>query len=348
MRSLGSDNHSAVHPKIFEAMIKINSDHDASYGTDVMSHKLGERIQELTGPDWSSFHCFNGTAANVMSLKALVQTYESIVCTDVSHLNLDECGAPEFHIGAKLITVPSKDGKLNLEDLESKVIRRGDQHFSQVRAVSITQPTELGTCYSLKEIKEISGFCKKHKLYLHIDGARLPNALHTLKCELKDFLDFADAVSFGGTKNGLLGSELVLLKKKFSTDFKFIRKQSMQLPSKTRFLAVQFLEFLNDDLYLKIAEHSCSMARHLSDQLEDRTSLKTNYPIQSNAVFVNLPKEMVKQLKAKMFFYIWNEVTNEARLMTSFDTTQEELDSFIDLIVKMETETENSPESEEK
>lgn len=338
MRSLGSDNHSAVHPKIFEAMAKVNADHDSSYGTDALSRKLGERLQELTGPDWSSFHCFNGTAANVMSLKALVKSHESIVCTEVSHLNVDECGAPEFHIGSKLIPVPSKDGKLSAHLIESQMIRRGDQHFSQVRAVSITQPTELGTCYSLNEMREISNFCKAHDLFLHVDGARLPNALYSLKCELRDFLELSDAMSFGGTKNGLYGSELVLIKKDHSQDFKFIRKQSMQLPSKTRFLAAQFLEFLNNDLYLKIAEHSCSMARYLSDQLEDKTSLKSNYPTQSNAVFVNLPKHMTKALKAKMFFYIWDEVKNEARLMTSFDTTKDELDSFVDLVSKLESE----------
>jgi len=341
MRSLGSDNHSAVHPKIFEAMAKINSNHDASYGTDVLSRKLGERLKEITGPDWSGFHCFNGTAANVMSLKSLVQSHESILCTDISHLNVDECGAPEFHIGAKLITTASKDGKLAVEDLRPHLIRKGDQHFSQVKAVSITQPTELGTCYSLDEMQEISNFCKEHKLYLHIDGARLPNALYSLKCELKDFLKLADAVSFGGTKNGLYGSELVLLKKEHSQNFKFIRKQSMQLPSKTRFLAAQFLEFLNEDLYLEIAEHSCSMARYLSDQLEDKTNLKGNYPIQSNAVFVTIPKNMIKPLKEKMFFYIWDEFKSEARLMTSFDTTKEELDDFVSLVVDLEKNIES-------
>jgi len=338
MRSLGSDNHSAVHPKIFEAMAKVNLNHDASYGTDALSRKLGERLQELTGPDWAGFHCFNGTAANVMALKAMVKSHESILCTDVSHLNVDECGAPEFHIGAKLITVPSQEGKLSVDQLKEHLIRRGDQHFSQVKAVSITQPTELGTCYSLQEVSEISDFCKEHALHLHIDGARLPNALHHLKCELKDFLQFADAVSFGGTKNGLYGSELVLLKKNFAKDFKFIRKQSMQLPSKTRFLAAQFLEFLSEDLYMKIAEHSCLMAKHLSDQLEDKTDLKGNYPVQSNAVFVNIPKHMVKPLKEKMFFYIWDEFKSEARLMTSFDTTKEELDGFVNTVIELETE----------
>lgn len=345
MRSLGSDNHSAVHPKIFEAMAKVNSNHEASYGTDTLSRKLSEKLLELTGPDWQGFHCFNGTAANVMALKSLVKSHESILCTDVSHLNVDECGAPEFHIGAKLITIKSNDGKLKINDLSKHVIRLGDQHFSQVKAVSLTQPTELGTCYSINELKSIAKFCKEHSLYLHIDGARLPNALFTLKCELKDFLKHADAVSFGGTKNGLYGSELVLLKKEKSKDFKFIRKQSMQLPSKTRFLAAQFLEFFKENLYLKIAEHSCSMARYLADQLEEHTNLSANYPVQSNAVFVNLPKDMIKALKSKMFFYIWNEETFEARLMTSFDTSTEELDSFVELIKELEEKNNESEQT---
>lgn len=335
MRSLGSDNHSGVHPKILNAMVKINTDHDSSYGTDFLSQNLEEMIRKKIGYEWSAYHCFNGTAANVLSLKSLAQSHNSILCTDCSHLNLDECGAPEFHIGAKLITVPHQNGKINLEAAKEKIIRLGDQHHSQIKALSITQPTELGTCYGLKEIKEIRNFCDEYQLYFHIDGARLPNACYTLGVDFKKIIKTADAVSFGGTKNGLLGSELVLIKKNLSKDFKFIRKQSMQLPSKTRFLSAQFIEFFTEDLYMEIAKNSCDTATYLADLLYKVCDIKPNYPVESNSVFINLPKKAIKLLKKHMFFYVWNPHQNEIRLMTSFDSNKKELKTFVSELLKI-------------
>lgn len=337
MRSLGSDNHAAVHPLIMEAITRVNSNHEPAYGTDALSKELSSVIKEVFGDNWHWLHCFNGTAANVICLKALTQSYNSILCSEVSHLNMDECGAPEFHIGAKLITLKHNDGKICLKDARTKITRLGDQHFSQVKALSITQPTELGTSYSEEEMNEVSSFCKEYNLYLHIDGARMPNASHSTNMPLKKITSYADAVSFGGTKNGLFGSELVLIKKDLAKDAKFIRKQSMQLPSKTRFLAAQFLEFFKDDLYLKIAKHSCSMALYLKEQIEEHTDLKVNYSVDSNAVFINLPKHVVKELRKQMFFYIWDDQTFEARLMTSFDTTKTELKDFALKLKKLTT-----------
>ncbi len=336
MRSLGSDNHSGVHPKLMEALVKTNNDHEAAYGTDSISKNLSLVIKEVFGECWSWFHCFNGTAANVMCLKALVQSHQSILCTEVSHLNLDECGAPEAQIGSKLITIKHIHGKIDLIDAKKKMIRFGDQHFSQVGALSITQPTELGTSYNDQEILQIQNFCKEYDLKLHIDGARLVNAAYTQKKSLKSLTEFADAVSFGGTKNGLLGSELVLIKKELSKSFKFIRKQSMQLPSKTRFLAAQFVEFFKDSLFLEIARKSCELAKYLEKEILEKTNLKINYPVESNAVFVNLPKSMVKELRKELFFYIWDEETLEARLMASFDSTQSEIDAFVAKIKLLE------------
>lgn len=336
MRSLGSDNHSGVHPKLMNAMVEANTDHAAAYGTDTFSKELNTSIREKFGDEWNWFHCFNGTAANVMCLKALVKSHHSILCSEVSHLHMDECGAPEAHIGAKLITLKHNNGKICLKDAKSKLVRLGDQHYSQVGALSITQPTELGTCYSKSEMSEIISFCTRHGLKLHIDGARMVNASYSQKLTLKEVIKGADAVSFGGTKNGLLGSELVIIKKDLSRDFKFIRKQSMQLPSKTRFLAAQFIEFFKNDLYLDIAESSCEMATRLQEQLTVQTSLRPNYPVESNAVFVNIPKYMVKDLRQELFFYIWDEKTYEARLMTSFNTTKDEIDSFIEKIKTLE------------
>lgn len=342
MRSLGSDNHSSVHPKIMAALVKANSNHEPSYGTDSLSKELNSIIKKFFGEDWNWFHCFNGTAANVMCLKSLIQSHHSVLCSEVSHLNLDECGAPEFHIGTKLITLKHKNGKICLTDAKEKIIRLGDQHYSQVKALSITQPTELGTTYSKKELSEVSSFCKEHSLFLHIDGARLPNAAYTTKLSLKELTSYADAVSFGGTKNGLLGSELVLIKKSLSQNFKFIRKQSMQLPSKTRFLAAQFIEFFKDDLYLNIAKQSCSMAKYLKEQIETQTTIKAHYSVDSNSIFINLEKEHIKELRKIMFFYIWDEHTYEARLMTSFDTTKEEINIFVKKIKNLTNEGKNN------
>lgn len=328
MKGLASDNHSGVHKDILKALSDCNKDHEASYGTDSYSEALGKKIKQIFGPDFHWFHCFNGTAANVLGLSALVKSYETVFCTDISHLNVDECAAPEKFLGAKLKTVPHENGKIKLSKIKKNLTRYGDQHFSQPKALSITQPTELGTCYSLDEIQSIATFCKENNLRLHIDGARLSNAAYFLETSLKTICLHADAVSFGGTKNGLLGGELILIKKQHASGFKFIRKQAMQLPSKTRFSSSQFLAYFNDDLHLKIAKHSCEMAKLLNEKINEIEGVKVNYPSQSNAVFVNLPKKVIKPLRKKYFFYVWDDQTFEVRLMTSFDTKKTEINDF--------------------
>jgi threonine aldolase len=342
MKGLASDNHSGVHPLILKALSSVNHDHQHSYGLDEASEQLDSLIKDTFGSEYDGFHVFNGTAANVLSLKALVKSHESVFCSELSHLNVDECGAPEFHLGSKIIALPDHQGKINLKDLEEKLIRFGDQHFSQPKALSITQPTELGTCYSLKELSEIKSFCKSHNLFLHIDGARLSNASYHLKTPLKEIVSGADAISFGGTKNGLMGGELVLLKKEFSKDFKFIRKQLMQLPSKTRFLSEQFITYLSDDLYLKIAKHSCDLASLLHEKIL-KIGLKPTAPSDSNAVFVCLPKHIIKPLKKRFFFYVWNPKTFEVRLMTSFDSTKEEIEEFCNHLQELMKNEERNP-----
>jgi len=235
-------------------------------------------------------------------------------------------------LGSKIITLKHDQGLIDLIDLKEKLIRYGDQHYSQPKALSITQPTEYGTCYSLKDLKNIKDFCKTHNLFLHIDGARLTNSAITLKTNLKHVVSEADAISFGGTKNGLMGAELVLLKKEHSKNFKFIRKQLMQLPSKTRFLSQQFLTYFKEDLHLKIAEHSCELAELLYQKIKDETTLRPTAKRESNAVFVVLPKEIIKELKKSFFFYVWDSHTNEVRLMTSFDTTEGEILKFVETL----------------
>ena len=332
MRGFGSDNHSGVHPEILQALHSANVDHEPSYGTDSITEKCNVLFKKEFGEQTESFFVFNGTAANVLSLKALMKSHESCFVTDISHMNMDECGAPEFFAG-KLIPLKSHNGKFILNELEKNLIRQGDQHFSQPKVISITQPTELGTTYSLTELKEIISWAKKNNLYVHIDGARFTNALNYLRCSMKNLTaDLGvDILSFGGTKNGLMfGETVVILNPQLQKDFKYIRKQAAQLPSKTRFIAAQFLAFLQTRLDQKISAHCHQMALYFKDQLEKYCpDITVSYPIQSNAVFARIPKAWVKKLKQHYFFYVWDENTFECRLMCSWDTQKEDIDGFI-------------------
>ncbi len=338
MKGFGSDNHAGVHPELLKSIVQANSEHAPSYGTDDYSDRAIAKFKENFGSQTEVFFVFNGTASNVLSLRFLTERHESVLCSDVSHLNLDECGAPEF-FAAKLITVKSTEGKMSLSDLKTSLKRKGDQHYTQSRVVSLTQPTELGTCYSLAEIREICEWAHAEGMRVHIDGARLTNALTTLKCSFKEMTTDlgVDVVSFGGTKNGLMMGEAILVlapdlvgeaKKKL----KYIRKQAAQLPSKTRFIACQFERYLSSDLYLEIANHSCDLAQKLYDGVKSVPQVNITAARQSNAVFVTIPKPWVKHLKEKYFFYVWNEATFECRLMTSWDTTPSEIDGFVNLL----------------
>lgn len=335
MKGFGSDNHAGVHPALLKTVIDCNTGHAPSYGTDLYSESAIKAFKEQFGSQTEVFFVFNGTAANVLALRFLTERHESVICSNVSHLNLDECGAPEFFVG-KLIPVNTTQGKISITELKESLIRKGDQHYSQTKVISLTQPTELGTCYSLNEIKEITDWAHQNQLYVHIDGARLTNALIHLKCSYKEITtDLGiDVVSFGGTKNGLMMGEAILilnpeLAKLSKQKLKYIRKQTAQLPSKTRFIAAQFSRYLQNNLYLEIAGHSCAMAQRLFDGLKNIPSIKITMPRESNAVFAIIPKELIKQIKEKYFFYVWNEKTFECRIMTSWDTTPEEVDDFV-------------------
>ena len=342
--SLGSDNHSGVHPKIMQSIMSVNEGHVPSYDSDPLAQKLKTKIKELFGQNFESYLCFNGTAANVICLKTLLKSYQATICSDVAHIHHDECAAPENLAHTKLITVKSKNGKIYPEDIEAVLVRKGDQHHVQIKALSITQPTELGTVYSFDEIKSLSDFCDKQNLYLHIDGSRISQAANYLKTDFKTLCKEAHMVSLGGTKNGLLFGELILFnKERFERnaknsetthlpdyrDIKYYRKQLLQLPSKTRFMASQWLTYLNGDLYKEISSHVHDQAKKLENLITKELSWDIAYPVQSNAVFVKVPKHIVKALKKEVFFYIWDESTYMARLMTSFDTTTSHLEYFV-------------------
>lgn len=337
-RGFGSDNHAGIHPRILAAIAEANTGHAPSYGTDEWSQKAEGRFRELFGADSEVFFVFNGTAANVTALQALTQSYQSVFCSDVSHLAVDECGAPEFFTGAKLIPIPSQDGKLAVADLEAAWIRRGDQHYSQSQVLSLTQPTELGTAYSLEELRALTAWAKKKNLFVHMDGARFANAVSFLKTDFKSLTKDSgvDALSFGGTKNGLMmGEAVVFLNPVLARDFKFRRKQAGQLPSKTRFIAAQFLAYLQDDLWREIADHSCRMAEELYQALQALPRLELRSRPQSNAVFAKIPKEWIKPLRESFFFYVWDEKTFECRLMTSWDTQSSDIQNFAQKIKEL-------------
>ncbi|WP_374080162.1 low specificity L-threonine aldolase [Bdellovibrio bacteriovorus] len=330
-RGFGSDNHAGVHPLILASLANANVEHAPAYGTDEWTEKALEEFKKHFGPQAQAFFVFNGTAANITALQALTKSYQAIFCSDVAHINVDECGAPEFMTGAKLIALPSVNGKISVTELEKAYIRRGDQHYSQGQVLSLTQPTELGTTYSLEELKSLIAWAKEKKMFVHLDGARLSNAAAYLKKTLKEITaDLGvDVVSFGGTKNGLLmGEAVVFFNKDLAHDFKYIRKQSAQLPSKTRFIACQFQAYFANNLWQEIANHSCEMAMYMYQAVKDIPGVEVREAPQSNAVFAKIPSTWVKPLREKYFFYVWDENTFECRWMTSWDTKKEDIDGF--------------------
>lgn len=334
MRSFGSDNHSGVHPNILKAISEANENHEPGYGYDTYTKKLEKRAEELFGCH-SSYIVFNGTGANVFALKNMTDSYSSIITASTAHINVDECGAPEKHTGCKIVTIETSDGKLTPELVSKKLTGIGSEHHSQPKVISISQPTELGTIYTAEEIKALSDLAHSYNIYLHIDGARLANAIAALNCDPKDItLNVgADVVSLGGTKNGVMIGELVMFfNPKLGERALFERKHLTQLYSKQRFIAVQLLEYLKDNLWLKLASHSNEMAKLLQSKLLDVEAVTITQKVETNAIFAIIPREMSEFLWKHYFFYVWDELTNEVRWMTSFDTTEEDVLAFTELI----------------
>jgi len=339
--SLGSDNHSGVHPRVMEALTAANRGHAHAYGMDPIAVEAEKEFKRVFGEPLDIEYLFNGTGANVLSIKTLLQSFETALVSDVSHLQLDECGAPELITGCKLVPVPTKSAKITPETVKPFLIRKGDQHYSQPRLLSITQPTELGTCYSLEEIRALKKLCNEHNLYLHMDGARLPNAAAFLNINLKQLTreTGVDVVSFGGTKNGLMGAEAILFfNPQLSKNLRYHKKQALQLPSKSRFLAAQFYAFLKNDLYKEIASHVHNLAKDLEKKLKAFSEIEITEPVQSNALFVKIPKSWIKPLREKYFFYVWDENTGVLRWMFSFDFQTKDVDNIVRAIQEVKEE----------
>jgi len=334
-RGFGSDNHAGIHPEVLAAIAAANVGHVHSYGDDPYTEEAVVHFREHFGEEVEVFFAFNGTAANVLSLAGITRPHNAVICAESSHLHTDECGAPEKFTGCKLLTVPVEDGKLTLEAVAGSMPGRGDEHQVQPGVVSITQATELGTVYRPDEIRALADFAHGRGMRLHVDGARLVNAAAGLGVSLREITADVgvDVLSFGGTKNGLLlGEAVVFFDPELARDFRFVRKQGMQLASKMRFIAAQFTALLSEDLWLRNARHANEMARRLADRIEGIPQVEITQKVEANGVFAALSKEMIPKLQNEYFFYVWDEEKGEVRLMASFDTTEEDVDGFARLI----------------
>jgi threonine aldolase len=330
--SFASDNCSGIHPEVLAAIEKANHGSAVSYGGDPWTEKAEGVFKRHFGQDTHVGLVFNGTAANVLALQTLNRPYHAILCSEGAHINEDECGAPEKFTGSKLITVPHQNGKITPEALKNCLRGVGSQHHVQPKTISISQTTEFGTVYQPDEIRALSKFAREHGLYLHMDGARISNAAASLNLSLREATrDLGvDVLSFGGTKNGLMGAEaVVIFHPELAKDFAFIRKQGMQLASKMRFVSAQFIALLEGDLWLRNAKHANSMAKKLAEGASQVPGVKIARPPQANGVFAILPHDVIAPLQEKFSFHVWNEQTNEVRWMTAFDTREEVIDLFI-------------------
>ncbi len=331
-RFFASDNSSGVHPEFLKAISEVNKGHVIGYGDDIYTESAIAEFKNHFGKDIEVFFTFLGTGANVLGLSSLTNPYSAILCAETAHIFEDECGAVERFGGAKLIPIETMDGKLTVDLIKPHIRGIGMEHHSQVKVISITQVTELGTLYSVKEIKSITEFAHQNNLLVHMDGARISNAAVSLNIPFKDFTKDAgiDILSFGGTKNGMMyGEAVIFFNTDLSKDFKYIRKQGMQLASKMRYISAQFECFLKNDLWKKLAEHSNAMAQLLAKEIESVPSIQLRQKVEANGLFVKIPKTLAHKLQKKHFFYDWDESKNIYRWMCSWDTTEEDIYEFI-------------------
>jgi threonine aldolase len=334
-RGFASDNAATIHPEVLAAIARVNVGHVFGYGHDEYTQRVEALVAEQFGEHARAFFVFNGTGANVLSIRATCRPWQAVICADTAHMNVDECGAPEHVAGVKLLIVAGQDGKLTPDAVERLIARVGDEHAVQPRLVSISQSTELGTVYTARETAALAELAHANGLLLHVDGARLSNAAAALELPLNALTTDVgvDVVSFGGTKNGLLAAEAVVFRDaQLAGDAAYLRKQSLQLASKMRFLAAQFEALLTDDLWLRCARHANAMATRLADALGNVRGLEITRPVHGNAVFATIPDRARIELQDEFAFYVWDEGIGEVRWMCSWDTTAEDIDAFSDAV----------------
>ncbi len=332
MRSFASDNNSGVHPLVFEAIEQANVDHAVGYGDDRWTQAAEAKIKEVFGAEADPYFLFNGTGANSVALQAITRPFNSILCATTAHIYVDECGAPQRMSGCAMVAIPTVDGKLTPELIKPHLTHFGECHHSQPGAVYISQTTEMGTVYTIEEVRAIADLIHPYGMYLHMDGARLANAAVALGCSLREITVDAgvDILSFGGTKNGMMmGESVIAFRPEIGRDIKFYRKQSAQLASKLRYLSAQFLPYLENELWRKNATAANDAAAKLYAALSKYPSVEFTQPVQSNQLFLKMPKEAIEQLMETYFFYVWNEECGEVRFVTSWDTSDKDISDFV-------------------
>lgn len=341
MKTLASDNYAGALPEIIHAITMANVHHSKAYGYDEYTQLAVDEFKKHLGDEITVKFVFNGTGANVLSISCMTDSFNAVLCADTGHVYVDESTAPETFSNCRLIPLKTnQEGKLTLDTIENAIIRKGDEHYPQISALTLTQPTEYGTLYTIEELKSIGNLLKANEIKFHIDGARLFNALEGLKCNLNELVKASgvDILSVGGTKAGLLfGEAVVIINPELSQQIRYKHKQSMQLASKMRFISVQFYYLLKDELWRKSAQHSNMMANYLAEQIAPYEQIKITKPVQVNAVFAIFPKDWIETLQNTIAFYVWDERTNEVRLMCAFDTTKEEIDNFVSKISELAT-----------
>jgi len=330
-RGFASDNAATIHPEVIAAINRVNVGHAFGYGHDRFTEGLADRFLEHFGERARAFPVWGGSGANVLCLRAACRRWQAVICAETAHLNADECGAPEAIAGVKLMTVPTENGKLAPAMLEGLLGRIGDEHAAQPHVVSISQCTELGTVYNVDELGALVELAHSRGLLVHVDGARLANAAAALGVRLAALTTDVgvDMLSFGGTKNGLMGAEaVVLLDPRLAEGFEYLRKQTLQLASKMRFLSAQLDALLSNDLWLRCAENANAMAALLAERVRGLAGVTITRPVQANAVFATLPEEAIVALLERYDFYVWDEAASEVRWMCSWDTTEDDVEGF--------------------
>ena len=331
VRGFASDNHSGVHPEVLEALVAANGGHQGAYGADVYTQALAEVVRDHFGDAAQVYPVLNGTGANVVSLDLLTRRWDAVVCAESAHINTDECGAPEKIAGIKLLAVATPDGKLTPELIDRQARGYGNEHHVQASVLSVTQSTEMGTLYTLEELRTVVAHAHRHGMRVHLDGARLANAAVALGASLREVTTDVgvDVVSFGGTKNGLMGAEaVVVLQPEAVTRPLFVRKLNAQLSSKMRFVSAQLLALLDGDLWRRSAAHANAMAAALAAAVRGIDGVRVTQTPAVNAVFATVPPQVTARLQQRYPFYVWNEATGEVRWMCSFDTTRDDIDGF--------------------
>lgn len=336
MKSFASDNYAGVLPEVMQVLQQANEGHARSYGADDITAATKKQFKEIFGADVDVYFVFNGTGANVLSISAATASFNSVLCANVSHIYNDESSAPETFTGCRFFPLPVNDNAL-LEPavIEQRLVRKGDIHYAQAKLLSVTQATEYGTVYTAARLKEISALLRRHDVCFHMDGSRLFNAAASLGCDIKEITTDVglDILSLGGTKAGMMfGEAVVVFNDELKKQIAYKHKQTMQLASKTRFIAAQFGAMFRDQLWRGTAGHANRMAQLLAGVLEKHPEVTITKPVQANGVFAIIPPHWNAPLMQQFPFYVWTEATNEVRLLCAFDTTEEDIVSFDEAI----------------